>query len=594
MPLPHPHGSASGQIGHNASFDTGVTPGSTGGKFIGFGEEGTSAIANRSHWALSENIDFVYGKLITDKAIPSALSYIADGAATKQATGLEVWVGDGTYPGGPTSDPEGMLLLYSVLDDQYNELTDGSGNEVRVKEVRDSGNVSDVYQDGFELSPTFSFRTVNPTTGATVNNNYSIPNLTDVRILLAVKGNLEALPVDAFIKFKTHSGAEVEAGAFLQDGTRKMTGDLDLDNNKLINADEVLGVAANPLLVRAFTDLTLQGDQALTLKDQYLSSAMALSESGESALYQPGSQYSSLVGSVNSKSRLAEGIHGNRTLVKGGALTFTGASGLIALPAGMIVSLNGEAVDVGGQSFTATATGVRVGVINSSGTFVERATTAAVLQTDVPVASYVWDGVSTFTTSIDIRWTLNNATEHLEVTLGPGADADFSDFQEAVDAIGALEEIFQASVTTAPKGSRTAIRVRGTVEFSSKVTLNSGTAYSIYGDNNNDALKYTGGGVEDCIDAAGAVLKPCVTIVFHKRQCFWGWSSGLLLVQLHLKLLRGNDRAWDLSGIREGSGECGCRSHDDCWVWQVGQLGVQGRRCVWGWDNRVVHSELSR
>ena len=63
MALPFPHGTAAGQIANGAFFDNADTPGSTGGRFVGFGEYGTSAIANRSAWALSTNINFLMGIL---------------------------------------------------------------------------------------------------------------------------------------------------------------------------------------------------------------------------------------------------------------------------------------------------------------------------------------------------------------------------------------------------------------------------------------------------------------------------------------------------------------------------------------------------
>ena len=108
-------------------------------------------------------------------------------------------------------------------------LEDGNGNEIRVKEVRDNSNITDVYQGGFVTDPYIHFQSVNPVTGAVVSSSYNIPPGTNVRIMCGEEGNLESLPTDAFMRWKTHSMSEVQAGVLLQDGTRKMTADFDLD-----------------------------------------------------------------------------------------------------------------------------------------------------------------------------------------------------------------------------------------------------------------------------------------------------------------------------------------------------------------------------
>ena len=97
MPLPFPHGSAAGQIANNAFYDTGVTPGSSGGKFIGFGEYGTSAIVNRGFWALSSNIDYIYQKYSSAIAVPQVDKYTSAGESKYNLDTL-VFCGDVSYP----------------------------------------------------------------------------------------------------------------------------------------------------------------------------------------------------------------------------------------------------------------------------------------------------------------------------------------------------------------------------------------------------------------------------------------------------------------------------------------------------------------
>ena len=215
MSLPHPHGSASGQIAHNSAYDVGATPGSTGGRFVGFGEQGTSAIANRGSWALSENIDYLYSNVVAkDLSFKKMVSFTSVSQATYQIVD-SVFCGDGTavYPGSSgSSDPDGMFLLFSVVDGNYNELADALGNEVRVKVVRNSGNVTDVYKTGFVTNPVVTFHTVDPTTNVEVTNPYTIPVSTAVKIVYGQRGQLETVPTDAFTRYAINNTSEAQAG----------------------------------------------------------------------------------------------------------------------------------------------------------------------------------------------------------------------------------------------------------------------------------------------------------------------------------------------------------------------------------------------
>jgi hypothetical protein len=231
MPLPFPHGDGPGQIANGHNYDVNDTPGYVGGRFIGFGEFATSAITNRAAWALSTNIDYIYQKYASAIAVPQVDKFTATGASRYHLSTL-VFCGDGvTYP---VMASEGLMLLFSVLDDQYNTLTDGLGNEVRVSSVMDTTDTSSVYGTSFAQSPWVHFCTVNPETGAVVQATYVIPAPQVVRLVYGVQSSLEFLPVDALIRYKVMSGEEVPAGVLLLDGSRSMLGDLDMGGNNIL------------------------------------------------------------------------------------------------------------------------------------------------------------------------------------------------------------------------------------------------------------------------------------------------------------------------------------------------------------------------
>jgi hypothetical protein len=243
--LPFPHGTASGQIGNNAQISLSDTPGSSGGRFVGFGEPGTSGIANRASWALSLNVDTIFtGILSVPIAVNAALRFTSTGQDRVQiAIADPVFCGDATYPGAATpADPEGMQALFSVMDAQYNALTDTSGNEVRVHAVYDSADSTEVYQQGFVPNPWARFCTVDPLTGAIVNPAYTIPNATAVRLIYGVRTNLKDMPFthpDAFTRFRSLTGEDVPPGVVLQDGSRSMTGDLNLATHKITGCQSI-------------------------------------------------------------------------------------------------------------------------------------------------------------------------------------------------------------------------------------------------------------------------------------------------------------------------------------------------------------------
>lgn len=228
--LPFPHGSGTGQIANGNNYDDNDTPGYPGGRFIGFGENATSAITNRSAWALSSNIDYIYQKYSSVIAVPQVDKFTSTGTSSYHLSTL-VFCGDSNYP---PAESEGLMLLFSVLDAQYNALIDVHGNEVRVSHVLETTDVDSAYGAAFVQSPWVHFYTVDPKTGAVVSDPYPIPAAQVVRIAYGIASSLESLSVDAFTKYKVMSGEEVPAGVLLLDGSLPMTEDLNLGSHDLL------------------------------------------------------------------------------------------------------------------------------------------------------------------------------------------------------------------------------------------------------------------------------------------------------------------------------------------------------------------------
>lgn len=499
MPLPYPHGASAGQIAHNSFYDTGVTPGSTGGKFIGWGEEGTSGNANRAHWALSENIDYLYTKMSANKAIPKGQAVASGhGGINKYQLSGDVFVGDATYPGSAgVGDPEGLYLLFSVMDEQYNELTDGSGHEVIVYIVRDSTETTGVYKTsgGFATNPWIYFEAD--------GSPYTIPDSQEIRILYGEKGNMENLPVDAFTRFKLNSAAEAEAGTLLQDGTRPMTGDLDLDGHKVINVDEMLGeTGSNDLLVRAFKDLKLQGDQQLYLKDQNLTgSGVKLAQPGDYGIYDTGyGEHESIVKSLNSKTHATEGL-----CYLGLA---AGYLNTVSMPgSGGIISWAATGIMAAGEHFLAPAGSLNMAspmqpsgwyYLACDGFSIYLRSSGSLQTGDVALYYFNWDGAN-IVEYRKLARQYNGRVDTMEITVG-GRGSDFSStqLQEALNYaahVGALSATADVPGTPVIK-VKTGASWSTTLQIRSDVIIRGeGPSRTILRSNcgtNNDAMKGNG------------------------------------------------------------------------------------------------------
>jgi hypothetical protein len=459
----HPHGTSAGQIGHNANIDTGLTPGSDGGKFIGFGEDGTSSIGNRAHWALSENIDHVYQEVHREIAIPKGYNRTAGAVESsfQFPSGEEIWTGDTTYPGvAGTSDPEGMQMLFDVLDSNYNELTDSSDNEIRVGMVKESAGVTDIYQGEFQDQPRIYFVAVDPLTGVVVTDPYTIPAATNYKVMCGIKSTVAELPADALIRYKVQGASEVEAGTFLQDGSRAMTGDLDIDGNNILNVDVLSNVTSEPL------DITSDGD--LLFKDQYLATSLALSESGQTALYQPVDAlvHPSLVGAVNANSEAQEIMLGNRCMDKTGSISVVDED--ITYPE-IKVMLQGQMVTIAAGSILDTS-GDDDYVLYVTPAGVLTLTTNTLWGSAAAGSVPIWSGTLTGTVwslTKDLRW-LGRSGNHFSIYVGSGMGADFTSLNDAANWISA------SGLDALKSNINYEIVIVGSVEVDATVTLPDG------------------------------------------------------------------------------------------------------------------------
>lgn len=397
MALPHPHGSSSGQIAHNANYSTDDTPGSTGGRFVGYGEPGTSAIANRASWALSENIDYVYGKLSTSLAVPAGAAFTSSGQSNYHMTG-DVFCGDSSYPGSVPTDAEGMLLLFSVLDAQYNELSDGSGNEVRVASVYDTTNTTPVYKTGFVTNPYIRFRTVNPVTGVEVANPYVIPGTTAVRILYGSRSSVESLPTDALTRYKVSSVEEVPAGVIMQDGSREMVADLGMGGHNLVDV----------VAVRSDSDLAFRDSRSG-------GSDIPFSQTGYGTVTTPSTQFPSVLGAIGSSKLTLRALVANRTTYRGdggGAITYNtdGGNPRATLPVNMKICWRGEIVNVGGLTATFTSDSGEKFLVVSGGNTLARVAAGSVTSDHVVLAYTTITAGSWASPSVDLRYTIDQET----------------------------------------------------------------------------------------------------------------------------------------------------------------------------------------
>ena len=438
MALPHPHGTDPGEIGNNSLISTGDTPGSVGGRFVGMGEEGTSAIANRSAWALSENVDYLYQKIAGDLSVPSSVLFVSTSQSSYHLS-ADVFCGNSSYPGVVNvSDPEGMLMLFTVLDNYYNELTDGEGHEVRVKYVKETTDVTDCYKTGFVTNPWVHFHLVDPATGVEFAASYTIPAAIQVRLVFGLKTNIESLPADAFSRHNIRAAAELDAGVFLQDGTRKMVGDANYDGHNILNLAEARSEAAADLLLHGQKDLALQGDELVKFQDQYLAAPVPLGEDGTTAITAPLAPYRpSVLGAVNSATEVNNLLIGDRSLNRTGSFVSSTTPSLDYPDLDLLV--NGQTIKVLADTLAVPSAAAWYLVYFNPATGVVEVMDWNDYPSLLPVGSILlwsgnWSG-SAWSSEDDVRWPSGKRGDYFTVYVGDGVGADFSDINLAASLL---------------------------------------------------------------------------------------------------------------------------------------------------------------
>lgn len=163
--------------------------------FVAFGEDATSADANRGLKALSENTDFLDNLLRRDIALTSRTADVTAGSPVSSIviTG-QIFVGEF----GIANNQASRDLLISVLDNNDNEIITAAGVTVKASLIHDgaSNNVVGTQTSGFFTTPTVAL-------------NQPIPTGTTYRLYYGERSNLANLPKDAFTNIKIRGAQEV-------------------------------------------------------------------------------------------------------------------------------------------------------------------------------------------------------------------------------------------------------------------------------------------------------------------------------------------------------------------------------------------------
>jgi len=468
MALPFPHGTASGQIGHGVSIDDADAPGSVGGRFVAFGEDGLSRTTNRSSWALSKNIDYIYQTYSAAKAAPGFYNFVSAAQDYANLPG-EVFVGNSSYPGGsPPSEMDrviGLSLLFSVVGANYAVLTDTIGHEVRVYDVRTSDDSATVYKgglspapgfNGFHTTPKLKFCLVDPSTLEVTDADYTIPTSTIVNVIYGTQASLETLSIDALLRVMFSKNG-IPGGVILQNGTRPMLAALDLSNNQLSNVERVDGGAG----VLKFTDVN--------------TGLLPLSETGEGSITHDvvPAAHLSLLGAINSATKTLSGFVQNRVIVKTGSLTFDGSTGNVNIPAGNVYTIGGETfvTPTGGYTVVvpADAAAYFVAIDHGVGHSPNRSLIIAPMSglaglsgSSLIIAQTARAVSGTFSAGVDLRTTGRRLAGKFDVFVGGDGSCDFSNLQNAVDFVAASALCLPTS-TGSYNGWRPRLIVRGSL-----------------------------------------------------------------------------------------------------------------------------------
>jgi hypothetical protein len=166
--------------------------------FYAFGEDATSYFLNRGVKAVGENTDTLDDYLHRDVAVPvRTLSSTAGTPVSAIAITGQIFIG----ALGTVNNQENRDSLFSVLDSSGNEILAATGSGVvQVGLVHDGSgnNVVGTLASGFR-------------NGVSLTLTNAIPVGTTYYVVYGERGNLAALPVDAFTSIKVRASQEVSA-----------------------------------------------------------------------------------------------------------------------------------------------------------------------------------------------------------------------------------------------------------------------------------------------------------------------------------------------------------------------------------------------
>lgn len=465
--LPHPLGDTNpGDLFYPGSPDVIATdaPGAAGSRAVEFGEDGLSSAVNRAVYALAKNDEYQEERLEEEFARPDLLTFTpAGGNGDSYTFSTRVWCGD-TYYTPENQDVRNALI--SVLDERYNDVVDPStGFKIVVKEILDAPAGTSQVGTGFFTNPYITFRTQDPVSGS-LGADYTIPDGQKVWLAFGRAATLESLTTDTNVRdswFRgfTRSIKEIHAATFLKDGSRPATGDFYMAGQGLLEVGVIWGYPSAPLTISTsgpIGHLNLLSDAAqVRFKDNWLPSYLPLNDGDTSIV----GDYTSILTSLNSKTRTALAFYGNRCLDRAGSFTVNGTTGQIDWPE-LNVVLGGEAKTIAAGNIIATAVSVQVLVVDFSGAIVDR-DAGDVRSTDIPLFSYFWASyISTFTKALDVRWVHKDNTKAFEITCGDTiytCDFNSGQLREAVE----LACLFSSSVDPGQRSHVPVIRIVGAV-----------------------------------------------------------------------------------------------------------------------------------
>lgn len=215
--------------------------------FVAFGENATSANANRGFAALAENTDFIDDVLHRDQVIPVLTAVVVPGAPVNSlALSGDVFVGEA----GETNDTRTRTQLVQVLTDTGLPLTVLVGTTyqpVRVTAIHDGGPT--VVGNEFQVDPT-------------IDLSPAIPAGTSYRLSYYVRGNVKSQPLHTYSRLKDDA---LGTDSLLANVNTILLANNTFAGNKIFTGDiEIQGTTTFEGPVTVTEPLTFSGDGFVT------------------------------------------------------------------------------------------------------------------------------------------------------------------------------------------------------------------------------------------------------------------------------------------------------------------------------------------